>query len=248
MRRADRSQWLLRAPSPDAPARLFCLPYLGTGASMYHRWPRSVGEAEICPVQLPGRETRLREAVPKTYEETAALLAAELAPYLDRPFAFFAHCNSVFLTVATTIRLAGLGGPAPARLFVSSMVTPHEQPFGSILKVGDDGLGEVIESFMKARGQNPLPELVEMSTGIMRADVEAYRRYALPGPVRLPCPITVFAWTGDQEVPPELTHEWTCYGEVRRVVLEGDHWSFLDPPEALLSEVAADLGTRITSR
>ena len=87
------SRWLLRNPSPDSAARVFCLPYSGCGASMYHRWPRFLGDVEVCPVQLPGRENRLREPSAETYQELAERLIPALRPQLDRPFALFGHCG-----------------------------------------------------------------------------------------------------------------------------------------------------------
>ena len=54
--------WLVRPPVGDRPKLLFCLPFAGAGVSMYRNWPRSIGEFELCPVQLPGRENRIGEA------------------------------------------------------------------------------------------------------------------------------------------------------------------------------------------
>ena len=123
-RRAPGCEWLLRQPAEESPALLFCLPYPGTGASMYHQWPRRIGVAEVCPVQLPGRENRLREPPYKTYEELAAALVDGLLPFLDRPFGFFGHCGSVFVGFEATLLLEPLGLPGPSHLFVSSVMPP----------------------------------------------------------------------------------------------------------------------------
>ena len=42
--------------------RLFCIPFAGGGASKYAPWKRLVPEGvELVPIQLPGREKRVRE-------------------------------------------------------------------------------------------------------------------------------------------------------------------------------------------
>jgi len=42
--------------------RLFCLPYAGGAASKYAAWKRCTPDnAEIVPIQIPGRESRIRE-------------------------------------------------------------------------------------------------------------------------------------------------------------------------------------------
>ena len=42
--------------------RMFCFPYAGGGASIYRGWGASLpADIEVCPVQLPGRESRLRD-------------------------------------------------------------------------------------------------------------------------------------------------------------------------------------------
>src|ERR1700722_18978846 len=55
--------WPLRLPAAGSVRRLFCCPYAGGGASVYATWvDRAPREWAIVPVQLPGREHRLREA------------------------------------------------------------------------------------------------------------------------------------------------------------------------------------------
>src|SRR5687768_10798540 len=79
-------------PNPHARLRLFCFPYAGGGASIFRRWsdelPPSV---EVCPVQLPGRENRLREPPFTRIDPLVRALAHALRPNLNRPFALFGH-------------------------------------------------------------------------------------------------------------------------------------------------------------
>ncbi|MEU9007634.1 thioesterase domain-containing protein, partial [Streptomyces sp. NPDC048551] len=86
------SPWFVRPRSDGHRARLFCLPFSGSGASAFSAWPAAVGDAEVCPVQFPGRENRLGHPHYGTYENLAEGLVEALEPLLDRPFALFGHC------------------------------------------------------------------------------------------------------------------------------------------------------------
>ncbi len=236
-----RDRWLLREPSEDAATLLFCLPYLGSGASMFHRWPRRIGPVEVCPVQPPGRENRLREPELPDYRELAAALAARLARYRDRSIAFFAHCSSVFVAYQTALTLTGSYGIVPARLFVSSMVPPARTPYGSILQTGPGGMAAVVDEMLDARGVQAPPALREMAIMVMSRDLEAYARYRPDPGDRLACPVTVLAWAQDANVPPADTLGWPEEHGSRRAVLEGGHWAFLACPPALQDQFRRDL-------
>src|SRR5262245_61029676 len=106
-------RWLLRRPSADAAARVFCFPHSGVGASMYHRWPRRIGSIEVCLIQRPARENRIREPHYETYEALASALADYLPPYLDKPFGFFGHCGGALPGVELAHQLHAAGLPAP---------------------------------------------------------------------------------------------------------------------------------------
>lgn len=51
-------------PSPREALRLFCFPYAGGSSAIFRPWlnqlPASI-QIELCSLQLPGREVRLRE-------------------------------------------------------------------------------------------------------------------------------------------------------------------------------------------
>lgn len=113
------SPWFVRPPSADHPARIFCFPFSGSGASAFSAWPAAIDDVEICPVQFPGRENRLGHPHYGTYENLAASLVEPLEPLLDRPYAFFAHCAGAMPAYETVLRLAELGLRGPDCLVVS---------------------------------------------------------------------------------------------------------------------------------
>lgn len=235
-------KWLIREPSADAAARLFCIPYSGCGASMYRAWPRFIEHVEVCPVQLPGRENRMREPAYGTYEEMADGLVEGLAPYLDRPFGFFGHCGSALAAVETTLRLAERGAPLPTRLFLSSQVAPHDPPYGRLLGMTPAQLRDELHALLAGMGTpNPPEDLIDLVHEILITDMEATRRYVFDAPKPVPTTITSLGWTQDVDVPAELTKGWAHYAPTTFELLDGVHYAFLDAPDPLRHVIARDL-------
>ncbi|MEV8516948.1 thioesterase domain-containing protein [Dactylosporangium sp. NPDC051484] len=238
-----KTPWLLRPPSEDAQARLFCLPYSGCGASMYRRWPRMVDGLEICPIQLPGRENRMREAPYATYEQLAADLTEALLPYLDRPFGLFGHCGSALIAYETAVQLERGGAATPAGVFVSSQVAPHEGPYGTYLTMDDVQLAAELESLIRQMGGTPTPDLVQLCLGVMRADVDANALYKMAQPARLRGPLVAIGWDSDTNVRHELMGGWAQYSAAAdAVILPGAHFEFLRFPASLQATFLAYLG------
>jgi surfactin synthase thioesterase subunit len=212
---------------------------------MYRQWPRFIGGIEICPVQLPGRENRMREPSYGSYEEMADGLVDGLAPYLDKPFGFFGQCGSALAAVETTIRLAGRGLPVPQRLFLSSQVAPHDPPYGRLLGMTNDQLRDELRHLFSELGAEPPEDLVDLAHEILITDMEATRKYRHDHPVKLPTAITSIAWTRDIDVPAELTKGWSDYAPTTFELLEGVHYTFLEAPASLQAVIARDLGSGI---
>jgi len=78
-------------PNPDARLRLFCFPYAGGGASVFYAWAEGSPQMEVCPVQLPGRESRLSEPPFTRLPPLVQALASDIRTHLDKPFAFLGH-------------------------------------------------------------------------------------------------------------------------------------------------------------
>ncbi|WP_242580806.1 thioesterase domain-containing protein [Streptomyces sp. MST-110588] len=121
------------------------------GASMFNAWPRRFGDVEVCSIQLPGRENRMREPHYGSYQRLAQDLVEPLLPYLDRPFAFFGHCAGSLPAFETARLLVRRGLPVPTRLFVSAQVAPHHCPHDRFLTMTDDELRAELEILAVSR-------------------------------------------------------------------------------------------------
>lgn len=239
-----KDKLLLHQPKDDCAARLFCFPYSGLGASMYNQWPARIGDIEVCLLQPPGRENRLREPHYGTYEQLAEQVVTSLEPYLDRPFGFFGHCGGALAGFATAVLLAGSTLPDPACVFISSQVAPHEGPYGRFLSMTDDELGVELADLTRAMGSEPHPDILAMSVRVLRADITSNQRYRLDRPVELPGELRAIGWEDDREIRPEQMTGWPAYaatGRYHRTVLPGTHYQFLSAPEALQREFLAGL-------
>lgn len=227
-------RWLLRRPADEAAARVFCFPYSGVGASMFNRWPRWLKTVEVCPIQLPARENRIREPHYGTYQQLAESVVDPLRPYLDRPFVFFGHCAGSLPAFETALRLAELGLPTPQRLVVSAQAPPHHCPHDRFLDLTDEELAAELGKIVMARGGEPHPLLIELTLDMLHRDLDANRVYTRERTV-LPFGVTVVHWSADHEVDLGLLRDWHGYADdVRFAELPGGHYEFLTAPAPLL--------------
>ncbi|MFF4505325.1 thioesterase II family protein [Streptomyces sp. NPDC001401] len=237
-----RNRWLPREPSRTARARVFLIPYSGCGASMYRQWPAERDGVEFLPVELPGHESRFVEPNFTSYAELGEQMSEGLAPYLDVPFGFFGHCGSALAAYETSVQLVTRNVATPSALFVSSEVAPQDGPAGRFLAMDDHELGAELEKLIRELGGTPSAELIELYLEVLRADVETNKRYVVPEPFRLPCPIVAVGWTGDEEIPYSTMGGWPTCGETKSVLLEGGHHRFIEAPDDLLDLMGAALG------
>lgn len=232
------NNWLIRQHNPEAPVRLLCFPIAGVGATVYRNWPERVGDMEVCPVQLPGRENRMRERPFTVMEEFAESAAEALGPLLDRPYAVFGHCFGARLGHALIDAATSRGADAPQHFFASGCLAPHQGgrfgPFSP--ETTDDEYMADLRRTCKEQGEpEPPPELLGLAIRVLRADVEMSCGYAPAGPSGPPLDITTIGWHDDAHVGPDEMSEWAGYGHVQHVVLDGDESTFRTPPQELLN-------------
>ncbi|MFE5326286.1 thioesterase II family protein [Embleya sp. NPDC056575] len=234
------SPWFVRPPAGDHPARLFCFPYSGSGASAFSAWPAAIDDVEVCPVQFPGRESRLAEPHYGSYEDLAAALVEPLAARLDRPFAFFGHCAGALPAFETVVRLAELDLPGPHCLFVSGQPAPHDAASDRMLTMTEAELRAELVSVVRGRGIEPRPDMVEVGMSVLLEDLAAARAYRRVEPVRLGCPIVVLHWRDDPDVTPDQLEGWRRYADSVEIrVVEGGHHDFMNAPDELLKLLTA---------
>jgi len=238
--------WIvLPRPNPRARLRLFCFPYGGAGASIFRAWPQSLPEAvEVCAVQLPGRETRLREEPFTDVPGVVRTLAQALAPRLTVPFAFFGHSLGAFIGFELARELRKQNAGVPIHMFVSGQRAPQiPAPLPPLYQLPD---GEFIEAMQ--RRYNGIPAVVRQSVELMqvllpllRADFTMNDTYAYVDDRPLDCPISCFGGQQDPETTKETLAAWgrQTRGAFALKMFPGGHF-FLESARALLLQALID--------
>ncbi len=115
--------------NPAAKVRLFCLPYGGGGASLYRLWQESLPEfIEVCPIQLPHRENRLKERPINNINEMTNSLAEVIQSKLDIPFALYGHSMGALIAFRLAYQLQKQSEFKPLHLFVGGFTSPLIYP------------------------------------------------------------------------------------------------------------------------
>jgi len=115
----------------DEPARLrlFCFPYAGGGASVFRTWRHAVpAGVTVYPIQLAGRESRLREPPFTHVEPLVRALALSLLPQLDGPFAFFGHSMGALISFELALPAPSSWHRPAAHVCVGSPRAANSQP------------------------------------------------------------------------------------------------------------------------
>jgi len=234
--------WItFRKPNPQARLRLFCFPYAGTGASIFRTWPDGLpADVEVCPVQCPGRGTRLTETPFTQLSPLVQALAQALVPLLDKPFAFFGHSLGALVAFELARRLRRQSGVQPARLFVSAdrapQIPPRDRPIHALPER---------EFLLELRRLNGVPgkvlenaELMEIMLPVLRADFAVYETYVYSTEPPLDCFISSFGGLQDHRVSRGDLEAWRDQTSVSFSLrmFPGDHF-FLNTTQPLLLQV-----------
>jgi medium-chain acyl-[acyl-carrier-protein] hydrolase len=195
---------------------------------------------EICPVQLPGRGSRLKEPAFNSLPALVQALGPALLPYFDKPFAFFGHSMGASVGFELARLLRENGQPQPLHLFVSgrraSQIPARKAPLYNLpeaeLLDGLHRLNGTPKEFMEH------PELIQMMLPLLRADFSVAETYVYtPGPP-LDCPITAFGGLEDGDVSREDIEGWREHtSNIFKVrMFPGDHF-FINTSQQLLLQV-----------
>ncbi len=241
-------------PKPNfyAKLRLFCFPYAGGGTWSFRSWSTSLTpDVEVCPIELPGRGSRLMEHPFTQLEPLIQALARALLPYLDKPFAFFGHSMGGLVSFELAHLLRKNYDLSPVHLFISGRRAPQ-------VSVSEPPIHHLPEAefLNELRHLNGTPEavlenaeLMELFLPALRADFAVLETYVYIPKPRLDCPITVLGGLQDFEVSCEDLEAWreqtnTAFS---MQMFQGDHF-FIHSAQSLLLQFLARELRMIASR
>jgi medium-chain acyl-[acyl-carrier-protein] hydrolase len=248
-------EWILAATSkPEARARLICFSYAGVGAAAYRGWGEAAPQdLEICTIQLPGRENRLREKPFAAISELVGSIVQAVRPWTDDiPFAFFGHSLGALVAFETARALRRSQDPLPSVLFVSASRAPQlPWPHPHVRHLDDVAL---LTEVHRRYGSVPDviisdAELREIFTPALRADMSLIETYTYQEETPFDFPIIVFGGNADPMVSYEALAQWEAQttGPFRRRILPGDHLFLQTGRQALLDDITTSLGVHVPS-
>ena len=195
----------------SAPYRLFCLPYAGGGASVFLPWrPRFAPKVEVCPVQLPGRESRFSEPLFTQLDPLVDALTTAIEPYLDRPYALLGYSLGAIVAFELARKLREQDLKKPSCLFAVACRAPQLPDLESPLHKLPDA--EFIEALRKLQGipegvlQNS--ELMELYLPILRTDLKIFETYRYTNGQSFNFPIKAYGGLEDKKASQEQLQGW----------------------------------------
>lgn len=239
-------------PNPAATRRIFCLPQAGAGASVFRQWGRALPpDVEVVPVQLPGRESRIRE---QRFDSLAMLVPAfarALRPHLNAPYYFYGHSLGALIVFETIRFLARHGLPGPCGAFIASRRAPFlPAPHARVHAAPDE---EFIRWLRQAGGTDELlienRKWLDFILPILRDDIRITESYEFQPGQSIHTPFHVFGGRDDPVVPERCLHGWLQAtkgpGELR-VFPGGHHFHMHEGRDPLLKHLQVLLSTEPT--
>jgi surfactin synthase thioesterase subunit len=248
-----QNPWIsYRKPHTQARLRLFCFPYAGGAASIFRTWADELPpEVDVCPIQFPGRESRLTEQPFTEFTSLVQAMTRYLQPYLNIPFAFFGHSMGALISFEFARYLRQQYYLSPVQLFISGCSAPQVFDFGR--RIHDLPEPEFLQEVRQLKGTPDEvlehPELMQLLLPVLRADFGAVETYTYTPGEPLDCMISVFGGLKDEEVSREDLEAWQqqTRGAFNLRLFPGDHF-FLHSDRALLLRTLSEDLTRLLNR
>jgi surfactin synthase thioesterase subunit len=220
---------------------LFCLPFSGGGASLFHGWCRLFPpEIEISPLHLPGREERIGEPPDVSPAEIAEVLAGRI----DLPYAVYGHSFGGRLGFEVLRSLRALGVAAPVRFYPAASLPPDaSDTVAQCVELPD---GPFLNALVQRLGAPPdlrdLPELRQLLLPVLRHDMAWCHRYRYHPGLPLQTAIVAVAGTADTEATPAKMRAWARHGErFRLLTVPAGHFFLQTATRRLTALLTQDL-------
>jgi medium-chain acyl-[acyl-carrier-protein] hydrolase len=210
-------------------------------------WARELAPSiDVCAVQLPGRENRLREPACMSMHGLVDGIFDALRPYLDVPFALFGHSMGALVAFELARRLRAESAPSPVRLFVSGHRAPQlPRRHAPITHLPDaEFLAEVVARYDGVPAEVLRhADLMALLLPCLRADLALIESYACGEEGPLGCPISAYGGQDDPEATVADLAAWQSHTRAGFTLtrFSGTHFFIRSARSALLAAVAREL-------
>lgn len=222
----------------QADIHLFCLPYAGAKAHVYHSWENL----------LPNNIILHYLEIPDNYEDLPSALTQlneQISPYYDKPFAFYGHSMGGLLAFELCRHLQQTNQPQPIQLMIGAQHAPHlpfplEEPdwhninnnIELLTKITPTGFTERLKSQPKAAQHMLLP---------LKKSMLFQQAYQSKTSGKLTCPIRVFFGRNDALLTPQHMKAWSelTQDNFQFHFIDGGHL-FLEDSSHMLCKIIQD--------
>lgn len=230
-----------------AGARLICFHHAGGASATFRRLRGALGSrVPVTAVNLPGRESRIREPRHRDVYSCAAQLADELGPLLTQPHVLLGQSMGAIIAFTVAQQRLGAGLRGPDALIVAGYAAPHLPSAAARLVATDDPqLAATLAQFGGVPAELlEQPEWLAALMPLVRDDLRICASHRDGGEPPLPCPIHVFGGDADPLVAPAELIGWSRHTHQPRpmTILPGGHLLFSDPHPTLVRGITAILG------
>ncbi|MBN2801589.1 MAG: SDR family NAD(P)-dependent oxidoreductase [Deltaproteobacteria bacterium] len=197
--------------------RLFLLPYLGAGASVFADW--NLGDdVELCPIQLPGREERYDEPPIEDANKMMMAMADAMEPLLDLPFAIYGHSFGGNIAFSLASYLQAKKNKIAIHIFIGAAVAPGvdnplEKEFNitdknEALNLPDNILRELLRRIGTSSEILDDPIIFDRLKPALKADLAITKQRLFPENHMLNSPITAIGGDRDHLYSIDLLNNW----------------------------------------
>lgn len=210
---------------------LFCLPYAGGSATMYHTWKKDLADhIELHPIELPGHGSRYDEPYAQHFDELLNDVATSILSSLgNHPYVIYGHSMGAVLAYELYYKLVRGGCAPPMQIILSARPAPNssylqeskwsqlKDKLLSILPLKDSRIPfEIMQH----------PKLANQFKNTLQADIQVLSSYRMPAQrTAVECPLIVFAGVKDH-IPRSAIEAWEQYTNNNFTIFwfEGDHF------------------------
>jgi len=229
-------------PISQPTLRLFCFHPAAAGASLFRLWGKYLpSNIEVCAIQLPGRETRIKEPLITKWDDLLPPLIQALKPLIiEYPFVFFGHSLGALISFEVVRKLRKEKLSIPQYIFVSGRRPPHipidnlrHQASNPILISTLREYGGTTEAVLQNQ------ELMKLFLPVLRADFTLNEKYMYFLEAPLESPIIAFRGRNDAEFSLQQLYEWEQH-TISNFALHdfpGGHMYFKEEAKALIEEI-----------
>jgi surfactin synthase thioesterase subunit len=233
---------------------VFCLPFAGGSKFSYNGYVKLAPRyLTITPLELPGRGSRMQEALLTSVGTMTEDALAQIRPKLagDRPYAIYGHSMGAVLGYLLAKRVIEEGLPAPVHLFFTGCGGPsardkakirHDLPKEAFFKAVNE-IGGMPSSVLSDRS------FMDYFEPILRADFKAVETFSYRESIPFDIPISVFI--GEEEaITVQDARAWqketTAAVDVKQ--LPGNHFFIYDFESLIMQSVGKYLLSYLTAQ